>query len=664
MSDLIAKAIAKKNYDDISSLSEVVVSIKSGRFNAKGNGINDDSVAINAAISHVSSIGGGIVVIPKGTYIVSQSIILKDKVILQGMGKGISILKPSTTGFNLLVSEATYSGTPVIGTYTQVRDISFHGLADTLAGHPDSIGLNIDANKLIVLQNIDHVTFQNVEIKKSHSFSMLLFGCRDVVVDGCTVEGSARDSINVTGSTQVRITNNYIKYGSDDGIAVHFGQVNNAFSIDGGGGKGIIANNVLEGCYGIKAVGGNRLVITNNTMKNTLGYGIHIFRSDGEGKVDKYNIIVANNVVEDVVKLSSSVFDGIVLISEDKNELGVWDGTSFNTPENYTLWNDTKRGGDWFVNIHDNIITMKQKAGTVVKAGWRNENYTLDDRMNNAIFLQGNQHFLKIHSNIFYRALRGVYNNYSQGNGLPYDTDIINNKFIRIKEGITIPIPTSSTNIKNLRMAVKNNIFDLDPYHESGLRDVNGTWSDGVEQMCLYITNAKGILFEGNTLRNLNKYLQSNSYTEVFLGTNTFYQGTVRQIPNRQQNVIIEDGNKSSSTFGQILFTKYKEASAIPTAGTWDRGDKVYNSSPTASGYEGWICVTGGIANGTTWVASTAYTVGQTVYSSGKVYQCTVAGTSGTTAPSHSTGTAVDGTVTWQYLGILAVFKGYGQIQA
>lgn len=47
------------------------------------------------------------------------------------------------------------------------------------------------------------------------------------------------------------------------------------------------------------------------------------------------------------------------------------------------------------------------------------------------------------------------------------------------------------------------------------------------------------------------------------------------------------------------------------------------------------------------WQSSTAYVVRQIVYWNGNVYECTTAGTSGTTGPS-GTGTAVsDGTVTW-----------------
>lgn len=39
--------------------------------------------------------------------------------------------------------------------------------------------------------------------------------------------------------------------------------------------------------------------------------------------------------------------------------------------------------------------------------------------------------------------------------------------------------------------------------------------------------------------------------------------------------------------------------SAAPTDGTWRVGDKVYNAAPVAGGYEGWICVAGGIPG--TW---------------------------------------------------------------
>ena len=54
-----------------------------------------------------------------------------------------------------------------------------------------------------------------------------------------------------------------------------------------------------------------------------------------------------------------------------------------------------------------------------------------------------------------------------------------------------------------------------------------------------------------------------------------------------------------------------------------------------------------------TWTASTAYVVGKRVKVSNRLYECTVAGTSSTTAPTHTTGTATDGGVTWNFIATL-----------
>jgi hypothetical protein len=47
------------------------------------------------------------------------------------------------------------------------------------------------------------------------------------------------------------------------------------------------------------------------------------------------------------------------------------------------------------------------------------------------------------------------------------------------------------------------------------------------------------------------------------------------------------------------------------------------------------------------WQSSTAYVERQIVYWNGNIYECTTAGTSGTTGPSGSGTTVTDGTVTW-----------------
>lgn len=52
------------------------------------------------------------------------------------------------------------------------------------------------------------------------------------------------------------------------------------------------------------------------------------------------------------------------------------------------------------------------------------------------------------------------------------------------------------------------------------------------------------------------------------------------------------------------------------------------------------------------WQALKAYVIGSTVHANGNVYRPTAAGTSSVTAPSHTTGSAADGTVTWAFVQV------------
>lgn len=75
-----------KLYNRISN----VFNVKDPQFGAVGNGIADDTAAINAALSAANAVGGGIVEIPPGTYNVLGQIIGYSKVSLRGtIGKSI-----------------------------------------------------------------------------------------------------------------------------------------------------------------------------------------------------------------------------------------------------------------------------------------------------------------------------------------------------------------------------------------------------------------------------------------------------------------------------------------------------------------------------------------------------------------------------------------------
>lgn len=99
-----------------------------------------------------------------------------------------------------------------------------------------------------------------------------------------------------------------------------------------------------------------------------------------------------------------------------------------------------------------------------------------------------------------------------------------------------------------------------------------------------------------------------------------------------------------------------------PSSGYFNLSQTVSNANPTSGGYIGWICLEAGIANQNFWKENTEYSVGAQIASNNNVYECIEAGTSGTTAPSHFTGSSSDGTVTWMYKGKRAVFSPFGLI--
>jgi hypothetical protein len=114
-----------------------------------------------------------------------------------------------------------------------------------------------------------------------------------------------------------------------------------------------------------------------------------------------------------------------------------------------------------------------------------------------------------------------------------------------------------------------------------------------------------------------------------------------------------------------IDYDPSEEGTASPSSGRWFRNQTYGNTALVAGGYVGWICIISGIANKVTWAASVTTVKGDQINSAGHVYEVIVAGTTGVSSPiwpTTSGATVTDGTVTWQEVGNLAVFKTYGQI--
>lgn len=101
-----------------------------------------------------------------------------------------------------------------------------------------------------------------------------------------------------------------------------------------------------------------------------------------------------------------------------------------------------------------------------------------------------------------------------------------------------------------------------------------------------------------------------------------------------------------------------------PTSGTYARGEIIFNANPSAGGFAGWICTTGGSVGTVAWSGITNFNVGDLCTNGGNTYIATTGGKSANSGGPSGTGSPIaDGTVIWSYQPAF-VFKTWGAITA
>lgn len=263
-------------------------------YGAKADGKTYDTQAIQKAIDACSGRGGGIVYFSKGNYLV-----------------GTLILKSNVTLY--LESEATILASPHLKDYKPPHLI-YAEKAKNIAiignGVIDGQGASFwDENfrplerpkEMISLETCRNVSIKAVTIRNTPGWALHLLGCDRVNIDGVSIinplKGPNTDGIDVVSSSNVFISNCYIK-GGDDCICLK-ARLRDRPCENVTVSDCVLISDDSALKFGTRSRSGIRhCVFTNCVIRNTR-YGIALFMKDGGSYEDIHfsNITIETDTV-------------------------------------------------------------------------------------------------------------------------------------------------------------------------------------------------------------------------------------------------------------------------------------------------------------------------------------------------------------------------------
>jgi parallel beta-helix repeat protein len=295
------------------------VSVKD--FGAVGDGVTDDTAAIQAAIDAANG-----VFFPTGSYLVDDQIDLKANLLLYGEGGSKIVLATGVTPF-VLRGDAVNNFV--------MRDLEIEG--NGAAGF-----------STVYITNSTNVTIDNCKITKSGAMALLLIGCLFAKVENCTLSNNYFYGVDARDCDDCKFIANRCTDNGDTGVATS------------AGGRGI---NLWRsrGCY----VAGNRFVSNSE-------YGFRIY-SEAADTTISYNNIVTGNTFQNNVRADLVLYDEGVAFSFVTRNV-ITDNVIYRTVDTTDLNTVCVLHGDF--NTYANNKVVKSGAfGTDCAFNFFNANY-------------------------------------------------------------------------------------------------------------------------------------------------------------------------------------------------------------------------------------------------------------------------------------------------
>jgi hypothetical protein len=301
------------------------VSVKD--FGAVGDGVTDDTAAIQAAIDYANK-----VYFPSGTYKITSEVTLPSNISLSGDGMGKSLLyfykaaNPASSEFMLaarakenisltdltLTSNAYADGLFNVGTYSAGPPKTYVG---TYNGNINGFLISSCSNVYMKDCEIRYFNYHGVRVSVEGGNPITDYN-HNLVFDGCHGHHCLSAPIDILGTRDFKVVNGTF---TDNGNFT-------ASYIDGGTGYGIGLGRTPSGTQ-LRSFGG---VCSNNFCARNARHGIDVHAGA--------NIVIDNNIIEDNLLQGISVQD----IAGSADDTFVGNITISNNTIYHTSWVDSR----------------------------------------------------------------------------------------------------------------------------------------------------------------------------------------------------------------------------------------------------------------------------------------------------------------------------------
>ncbi len=275
---------------------------------AKGDGIAKDTAAIQGAIDAANRKGGGVVLLPPGRYICG-TIHLKSNITLYLSAGATLAESPDNQDFDpyeTLPFKSVSDDETTYFHYAMVEAENVHNIAILGEGTIDGNRTKRGGPKTIALKLCQNVAIRGISVQNSPNYSISLWGCDHVDIDGVTVRNGWADGIDPDASRFVRIANCSID-SHDDAIcpkaSPSMGMENRRDTENLTVTNCVLRTNANDFKFGTESSGGYKNIAFSNSVilaretGSHAGSGISIESVDG-GHVD--GVVISNISMRDV----------------------------------------------------------------------------------------------------------------------------------------------------------------------------------------------------------------------------------------------------------------------------------------------------------------------------------------------------------------------------